>query len=117
MKLVHAVALALVGWYLIIPPIVGTPPKAFPEATFDQWHTMDVFDSVADCQRARTQMRSVNANALPIDPKAYHLGSRPSDPAQTREWDRQLALLKTALADSVHDAGCIASDDPRLKGR
>lgn len=104
------------GWYLIIPPVVDRSPRVDPHATFDRWNTMDVFDSVTDCQKARSQMRSLNADDLPINPKAYYLGSRPRDPVQGQEWDKRLALLNTSLADSLHDAGCIASDDPRLKG-
>jgi hypothetical protein len=78
---------------------------------------MDAYDSVADCQKARTKARSYDAGDFQIDPQAYHLGARPSDPGRAQEWDRQLALLKAALAESLHDAGCIASDDPRLKGK
>lgn len=117
MNLRHAAALALVGWYLIMPPVVGVPPKALPDATFDQWHTMDVFDSIAECKNDMGKLRSFTAKTLQIDPKAYQLGSRPSDPVEAQKWDKQLTVLKSALADAAHHAGCIASDDPRLKGK
>jgi hypothetical protein len=113
----HATALALLGWYLIMPPVEGMPPAAVPKATFDRWHTMNVFDSVADCQKEKGQYNSLTASELQIDPKAYFLGERPKDPTEAQKWDSRLAELKSALVDAAHHAGCIASDDPRLKGR
>jgi len=106
------------GWYLIIPPVVNLSPtqiEAFPQAALSKWHTMDAYDSVADCKQAGNQYRSFKSQTLEINPEAYHLGLRPKDDtAQAQEWDRSLQALKAAIVDAVHDAACIASDDPRL---
>jgi len=100
-----------------MPPVEGTPPAAVPKATFNRWHTMNMFDSVADCQKEKGQLNSLTASDLPIDPKAYHLGERPKDPVEAQKFDSRVTELKFALADALHHAGCIASDDPRLSNR
>jgi hypothetical protein len=102
MKSRHAAALALVGWYLMVPPTMGETrwicgkdssiaalarqwldwgegcstynQVAAPGAPLSQWHRVNRFDTVAECERGRLQL-------------------------SRGKW-----------------AQCIASDDPRLKG-
>jgi hypothetical protein len=110
-KYTHAVSHASSGWYLIIPPVVDFSPtqiKAFPQAPFSKWHTMAAFESVADCEQARDQYRSMKTDRFQINPQAYHLGPRPKDSLKAQEWDASLRVLKSALGDAVHDASCIA---------
>ena len=110
----HTAALTLLGWYLIMPPIEGPPPAAVPEEPFNRWQTINVFDALADCQKEKGHVNSLTGNALPIDPKAYHFPERPKDPVEAQKWDSHVADLNAAMADALHHAGCIASDDPRL---
>jgi hypothetical protein len=45
MKRYHAVALALVGWYLMLPPIVdGKPDVSASLSTWEQWRAFDTAD-------------------------------------------------------------------------
>lgn len=56
MKLRHAAALALVGWYLITPPDCSRPndrlncQSRFP---LGSWQIIDVFDTAVDCKAAQ----------------------------------------------------------------
>jgi hypothetical protein len=88
MKLRHAAALALVGWYLMVgfspfPPKV-TPQPLHPGETegppiLSQWQIRRSFDSADKCEQARTE------------------------------------LLRLTPSVGAADVLCIASDDPRLK--
>jgi hypothetical protein len=61
MSLRHATALALVGWYLMVPP-PNTDPKR-PQALIDgaapisRWVVRGEFDSERDCETARDILR------------------------------------------------------------
>ena len=93
MKIHHAAALALVGWYLMMPPFVNRSnglTVADPKAPLPQWSTFGSSDSAAECEQQRI----------------YNI-------------DRSKGLPQTpanvAVADQMLHAACIASDDPRLK--
>jgi hypothetical protein len=49
MKLRHAAALALVGWYLMMPPLRGGG-KPDDQAPISAWTVFRKFDSTAACQ-------------------------------------------------------------------
>lgn len=55
MKLRHAAALALVGWYLLaLPPEKRSlPPMSVP---FSQWVILESFDKAEDCSVRRAKM-------------------------------------------------------------
>ena len=87
MNLRHAAALALVGWYLIVPPATG---DSFDKnAPVSKWRQPAAFDSAADCEQYRTEaietfQKKTDANG------EYNV--------------------------SLYIAGrCVTSDDPRLK--
>jgi hypothetical protein len=94
--LFHAAALAIAGWYLIVPP---STRKSFPKAVdmtqpLCEWEKIGQFDGADDCQRALKRL-------------AYE-GQKPGEmPATTPEADSG-NLVKGWRAQ------CIASDDPRL---
>jgi|SRR5208337_1710671 len=106
MKSRHAATLAVVGWYLMMPPFIRVRPDARDpsrdrvvldsNAPLSKWFWSGSFDSVDACQRsqekeiAETQRR----NSL-----------SPSPPA---EIDRNVEM-------AFWEARCIATDDPRLK--
>jgi hypothetical protein len=50
MRLRHAAALALVGWYLMVPPT--TDGKIDNSAPLSQWDIRSSFDSAATCEQA-----------------------------------------------------------------
>ena len=87
MKLRHATALALVGWYLMVPPMNSWPglPWIDRDAPLSRWTTSAMFDSAKDCEIAREKHEHAYALAV-----------------------------KSTIDDG---AVCIASDDPRFKGK
>jgi hypothetical protein len=92
MKLRHAAALALTGWYLMIPPAPGT--KSVPPLS--KWVRLHEFVTAAQCEQAMEENQHPESGTLFISPsgKAY----TPSDT------DMEQPPMK-----------CVASDDPRLK--
>jgi hypothetical protein len=89
MKPRHAAALALVGWYLMWPPIkVG---RAIPTAPFSTWTTVYTFDSAKDCEDVKLRLENPK---VPLPSKYAALDDLPGFAYAT----------------------CLASDDPRLKG-
>jgi hypothetical protein len=88
MKLRHAPALALAGWYLMMPPAA---PGGQPDlnAPFSRWQIAESFDSALDCTNIILETNSL------LDPST---GQRFREPFS-------------------HAAKCISTDDPRLKGK
>jgi hypothetical protein len=93
MKPRHAAALALVGWYLMLPPthlsnghLVGDT-----KTPFSDWTTLGSFDTAHEC--AKYQMKLIHSakGQVYVRPFTYEL---PIDPVYSQ---------------------CVASDDPRLK--
>jgi hypothetical protein len=94
MKMRHAAALALVGWYLMIPPVVCEKRKCNAElnAPFSQWRrSKKSLGSESDCEEARPRVRAAVDTAV-------------KDVSARLEYDK-------ALASGL----CVSSDDPRLK--
>jgi hypothetical protein len=90
MKLRHAAALALTGWYLMIPPEVGYgPPIIQYQAPLTKWARAKTFDSEKAC---RKELRAWSTVKGPFD-----------NYAQQR------------AADRFQRGRCVPADDPRLK--
>jgi len=110
MKLYHAVALVLVGWYLMTPPVYDAPSarEEFPSvkiggtfsevrsnAPLDLWELDSSYDSANACQAAIVRLTKFSEKEAKDDPSMvpfYHLQA-----------------LRLA------EGHCIATDDPRLK--
>ena len=94
MSLRHAAALALAGWYLMVPPILQEDDsvRINPEAPIGQWSVLKSFDSAEACNEIKQTLERSNRNL---------------EPAETND------QLKK---DSALNTKCIATDDPRLKG-
>jgi len=91
MKLRHAAVLALVGWYLMVPPWRSAQtahPIPDSDAPLSKWITEGTFDSAVGCNRYLMSIL---------------MSSNPADPAFQNKLRAQAAK-------------CVASDDPRLKG-
>ena len=104
----HAAALALVGWYLMVPPRDGNSLNAL--APFSKWEIADSFDSANECRQALKQKRAVaedmKKERLVEDEQRSQHGDPPS---------ANFELIATEAQN--RRAVCIATDDPRLKGR
>jgi hypothetical protein len=90
MKLSHTAALTLAGWYLLVP--LADNNRVFDELPIWAWKTAAIFDTARECQEALLW-----GKAQP----AHHLVGITLDAYKRR----QRASI------------CIASDDPRLKGK
>ncbi len=106
MKLRHAAALALVGWYLLIPPLesclgsfYGRPCEQTP---LRKWRRSErTYDSRAKCE----EMRNVW-----VEKARLYLRESVNDRPQTTRMGVFDADYAAWLA-----ATCVATDDPRLK--
>ncbi len=98
MKLRHAAALALAGWYLMVPPFPKGEHRYEPDTSvpLSQWIRRGSFDSAAECEAHRTNW----LNALKTDPEV----PEEVGPAAAR-----------GIAKAVILGKCIATDDPRLR--
>jgi hypothetical protein len=107
MNLRHASALALVGWYLLAPPIVHDPSHWHPnmKAPLSEWIVAKSFESASECEKrlAEDNAKAENAQSLASMTKQMN------DMGGGHVWDTD-ELLKEMVNEH-----CIASDDPRLK--
>jgi hypothetical protein len=94
MKLRHAAALALVGWYLMTPPWVGFETFDW-SAPLSKWYEAEQFKTAAECQNYREH---VSAKDL-TEKKAVPAGHSAD-----------------ANAEVYRHGQCVADDDPRLEG-
>jgi len=99
MKLRHAAALALVGWYLMLPPQHGGSADFNTHAPLSEWTVLEKYDDTSACERGKMDQLSKWYDRASVD--------RPG----TKEAEKDI-LMTIRLNDSQ----CIASDDPRLKG-
>jgi len=90
MKFRHAAALALVGWYLMIPPT----EEPYEHAPLSDWSIHENFDTAAGCDRGKEDL-SRQASEL------------------TTHFEGVTERYKRGV--SYSHAKCIATDDPRLK--
>jgi hypothetical protein len=86
----HTAALALVGWYLMTPPLTKTGDVNL-EAPLAQWKITNSFDTAIDCRTVLLQVQGYLPN-----PETGKKGPITTNPRQT-------------------NLVCIATDDPRLK--
>ena len=92
MNIRHAAALALVGWYLMAPPLSWSSNRKMIGSDFSrplsEWLPLDVYDTEADCDK---EIDAMNQRAASMACEHH-----------------------TML--TISHAQCVASDDPRLKG-
>ena len=110
----HAAALALVGWYLMLPPIYDVPTATRPEsvkigdkfaevrptAPLGVWEVSASFDSADACQAALYQMSD----------RMMKLWAKEAKEGKNNAYSELQAYR-------YGDAHCIATDDPRLKAQ
>lgn len=91
----HAVALALVGWCLMVPPpVLHTSPPVDLDAPLSEWRLFSVHNSAAECERGLVAFYKLAKTELVANPGD--------------ERDRiQFYQLESSQ--------CVATDDPRLK--
>ena len=96
MKFRHVATLALVLWYLIVPPSKGSPTFLFDaKAPFNQWTIRATFDTAEECREsAKTTTNLFKALA---------------------DKDGTVAAINNSKRFAM--AICLETDDPRLKAQ
>jgi hypothetical protein len=116
MKSRHVAALALVGWYLMMPPLMTPcpskhPPKHPPplnfwgDAPLSHWDTVRSFNRAGDCEK---ELKATIQRTT--DPKftiAVPANMSPDEVSRSR---------MNMIARDI-SAQCVSTDDPRLKGK
>jgi hypothetical protein len=109
MRLRHAAALALVGWYLMVPPMSSGPAGSVgfvnENAPLTDWTQYLAFGSPEMCKAAIRDLRKSVLRDCLVEQK--YAGGFARNPNQ----EAAACSLVAAMARS----NCIASDDPRLK--
>lgn len=116
MNLRHAAALALVAWYLMVPPVGKTGRLNMNvDAPFSLWRTFKIYDTEKQCESEETAIVE-KAKALLRDPenKRYaDLIAGKTIPTTQNSIDvlNARGILGPLLAR------CVSADDPGLKSR
>jgi len=97
MKLRHAAALPLVGWYLMTPPM-DAQHNVRSDLPLGQWAITLSFDSAKECEAERSREFDHSLKDL-TDP-----ANMSTDQLIRDGWKVELQRK------------CVATDDPRLKG-
>jgi len=104
LKLRHAAALALVGWYLMTPPPAFTTGFDW-ETHLRLWVRRGNYASAVECERALNQLR---------DETQFQ---KERDLQSAAEMDANLDGRTIAQYKAVRLAKCVSTDDPRLKSK
>ena len=99
----HAAPLALVVWYLVIPPI-GPDNKVDAHAPLSQWRRGVHFDSEKQCDDSLK-----DAIENPMTPDEYQAAVEATRKAKMHP------LSKSEMKKRTAESLCVADDDPRLK--
>jgi len=94
----HAAALALVGWYLMMPPLGGG--KVDATAPLRRWRQFNAFDSAHACEQYK------QSPDFMLELELDQQGVEPELSAQT--------ALELRVAESSNSL-CVSTDDGRLK--
>ena len=103
-KIRHVAALALVGWYLMMPPdSAKIPHNVDAEAALSRWIVVATFDADDDCEKALAGVQKTEQDPIELD-KTGKL-------ARFQKHDAGLGKARAV------NAACVESDDFRLKGK
>ncbi len=107
MNLRHAAALALTGWYLMIPPYGSVDSGESPPLA--DWTIQGVFDSRKACTEFQKSWRGLVSDMTPDNVGGLYKN-------MTNDMElRELQIRR--LRDITARSRCLASNDPRLKGK
>jgi hypothetical protein len=106
MKLRHAAALALLGWYLMMPPVTNDNHPD-PAAALSTWQNVAAYDSALDCQRALGDMK--DALGREETKQEYREG------LEGVRRSSRVPLSYSDFMQRAENSQCVSADDPRLK--
>jgi hypothetical protein len=78
MKPLHAAALAMVGWYLMMPPVHDGQPDT--QAPISAWKVFRTFDSTAACQEWKLKLETRARRAGRYGPRPDFMCIASDDP-------------------------------------
>jgi hypothetical protein len=116
----HTVTFALVGWYLMSPLVDHSQGKILYEAPLAYWEIEESFDTATECRRHREENIKLMSQ---IELKAYKQSEKEQERYEAQEdaesnWPKGTARKSRGMGmKSALSALCIATDDPRLKGK
>jgi hypothetical protein len=100
----HLAALALVGWYLMMPPDSAKIPHDVDSDTpISRWVVVTTFPDEDGCEKALTDIQNSQQDPVTLDKTG-----------KLKRLQKNDAALGKARA---LNAACLASDDIRLKGK
>jgi hypothetical protein len=105
MKPRHAAALALIGWYLLLPPKQGLIVK--PAAPMRDWKIEQSFKTIRECEDFRHNVATATLVLENIRIARALAGEIEIDP------NTEMGHIADVLGDEAL-LECVASDDPRL---
>jgi len=116
MKSRHAAALALVGWYLMMPPVDIPTGKYVEEAPIASWRKLVEYDTFTKCENRRQDdlrfyLSSLNRPKLSdreVEKLDTMLDSENGWPSGTTR------KIDAHMLQGYVSRRCISSDDPRL---
>ena len=98
----HLAALAIVGWYLMMPPdSARIPHDVDSETPLSRWITVTSFDTEDTCEKALTDLQNNQQDPITLDKTG-----------KLKRLQKNDAALGKARS---LNAACVASDDIRLK--
>jgi len=110
----HAAALALVGWYLMVPPLFKQGINS--NAPLSDWDQKGAFDTADKCEEARSRLSDCGEVLNDARPgNAIDLCGAGFKPRSAYK-DKSQADIVGQLAFQYMEARCVSTDDPRLKG-
>src|SRR5665213_626456 len=106
----HATALALVGWYLMVPQVARWDPFLLKtKKPLSQWETRQSYDTAQECKDAQHRIKAYLDVATAQ--RLKEAGSQKvytNDPVSRMLWSEE---------GKIQTSKCIASDDPRLRSK
>ncbi|HUO06098.1 MAG TPA: hypothetical protein VMU16_12955 [Candidatus Binataceae bacterium] len=104
MNLRHTASIALVGWYLMLPPLIQNSNNSVsdftltdPKAPLSNWVKQGTFDSARECEEALQKLVT----------------------AAEANQDSEVVVMTISDLEKIRQARsakCVDMDDPRLKG-
>ena len=116
MNVRHASALALVPWYLMMPPVGKTGRLNLDvKAPFSLWQTFKVYDTEKQCESEKTAIVE-KANELLRDPENKRYANLIAGEAiPTSQNSTDVLNARVFLGPLL--ARCVSADDPSLKAK
>jgi hypothetical protein len=100
----HAAALALVGWYLMVPPIASNG-RVDANVSLRKWWKFEIFDSAQECRATLLEMKG-----SPVTDAQWEASRRAA-----LELRNTPTLNRAELKKRLSELLCVQDDDPRLK--